>query len=368
MAPDIILFDEPTSDLDPQGTKEIIDTIYKLAKDENKAIILIEHKLQDVIDIIDRVYIMNEGQFIIHGKPEDVFNKNIDIIEKLGIDIPYKFKINNVRKKVSDEYRFYDNYNIRKDKNKDFSQNNYLLCIHNMNFKYSEELVLKNISLKIKKGEFIALLGRNGSGKTTLVKNIIGLLKPTSGTILFKGMDIKKKKVQYLSKYIGYLYQNPSYQIFKNTVYEELAFGLKNLKLKKEIIKSKIENIAQKLELNNLLERNTYTLSRGQSQRVALASILILEPELLILDEPTTGQDYRNRKNILELAKKLNEDEITIILITHDIDLAYEYATRIIILENGQIFLDGTPEEVFSNKELLEMLGFRIPKIFEVAK
>jgi len=350
MKPDLLLFDEPTADLDPQGTQEIISAIHSLAKEQNKGIVLIEHKLHDVIDIVDRVYIMNQGKFILEGTPSTIFTDYIDIVKNLGINIPYKYWL--IKKRASN----CNNSTI-------YHEN--LLVISNLYFKYGEMPVLEDLNLRVQRGEFIALLGRNGSGKTTLVQNIIGLLKPSLGNIIFKDEDTIKKKVQELAVHIGYLYQNPAHQIFKNTVYEELAFGLKNYKIKKAEIDRKIKAIAKKLELEPLLNRTTYTLSRGQSQRVALASILLLEPDLLILDEPTTGQDYRNRRSIMDLAKKLNEDGITIILITHDIDLAYEYAHRIIVLENGRIVLDGPPNQVFKKKETLINLGIRQPKALE---
>jgi len=349
MNPDLLLFDEPTSDLDPQGTKEIISAIHQLAKEKEKNIILIEHKLYDIIEIVDRMYVMDKGQFRLEGLPSKVFTEHLPTIKRLGINIPYKYDPINRRN--------LDDYVPLGDEE--------LLSISSLNFKYSKSHVLKNLNLNIQKGDFIALLGRNGSGKTTLVQNINGLLKPLSGSIVFRGTNIKKKKVQQLAKFIGYLYQNPSHQIFKTTVYEELAFGLKNFKVKKEDIKTKINNIAEKLELKPFLNRTTYSLSRGQSQRVALASILLLEPDLLILDEPTTGQDYRNRRHIMDLAQKLNLEGITIILITHDIDLAYEYARRVIIIEKGEVTLDGTPNQVFLNERLLSPLGFRRPKALE---
>ncbi|MBD3227686.1 MAG: ATP-binding cassette domain-containing protein [Candidatus Lokiarchaeota archaeon] len=355
LKPDLILFDEPTSDLDFKGSKAIIKSIYRLAKEGNKGIILIEHKLNDIIDIIDKVYIVENGEIIIKGYPEDVFSKNRSIITNLGIKIPYKFDL-------KCEANSDNNLNQLNNQNQEDKK---LLSVSGLTFAYNETKLFNNLDLEIIQGEFIALLGKNGSGKTTLAKLLIGLLKPNSGNIFFKGKKLNNKKVQQIASWIGYLFQNPTHQIFKNKVYQELAFGLKNLKYKNEEISKKIEEITQILKLDDLLERDTYTLSRGQAQRVALASVLIIKPELIILDEPTTGQDYRNRKKILDLSSRLNKDGISIILITHDIDLAYEYAQRIIILDAGTIILDGPPREVFKNKKLVQSAGLRIPKVME---
>lgn len=351
MKPDILLFDEPASDLDPQGTMEIIRAIKRLAREEDKAIILIEHKLQDVIEIIDRMYVMDQGQLVLEGTPIKVFTENLSKIKELGINIPTKF--------APKEMRIHPN-------DSGLSNKEGILTIEQLFFRYTNEYVLKDVSLKTHEEDFIALLGRNGSGKTTLVQNIIGLLRPESGDIIFNGEDIKKRKVQRIARKIGYLFQNPSHQIFLNTVYDELAFGLKITKLKKEGIEARIHEFAEKLNLTPLINESTHTLSRGQSQKVALASILLLEPQLLILDEPTTGQDYRNRRAIMELTKDLNEQGITILLITHDIDLAYEYARRIVILDNGRIIADGPSKSVFYDTELLARAGLRQPKSLEV--
>ncbi|MHA1357904.1 MAG: ABC transporter ATP-binding protein [Candidatus Helarchaeota archaeon] len=349
MTPELILFDEPTADLDPQGTSEIVAAIRDLAKKQGKGIILIEHKLEDVIEIVDRIYIMDQGRFILDGSPGELFPANLERIRKLGINIP----------------RHFDPLSRPRTANPRLPSENTQLRIKNLTFKFSEVPVIQDLNLTIYEGEFIALLGRNGSGKTSLVQNIIGLLKPQFGTIIFNGENIKTKKVQELARSIGFLFQNPVHQIFKNTVFDELAFGLKNYGIKKEEINERIAVVAEKLDIQDLIDRTTYTLSRGQSQRIALASILLLEPALLILDEPTTGQDYKSRRNIMDLAKKLNETGITVILITHDIDLAYEYAHRILILEKGQIVDDGTPDQVFEKKRFLSSLGFRQPKILE---
>jgi energy-coupling factor transport system ATP-binding protein len=359
MKPDLILFDEPTSDLDPKGTKDIIESIYQLAKEENKGIILVEHKLNDIIGIIDRVYIINDGKILLKGNPEKIFSKNRNLIKNLGVKIPYKYDL---KHKTSANLIF--NNPIKSNKIYPTKKEN-LISISNLSFSYNGKKIFKDLNLTIQKGEFIALLGKNGSGKTTLAQILVGLLKPDNGDIYFKDLNLKGEKVEHIAKFIGYLFQNPSHQIFKNNVDKELAFGLKNFGFKGEEIRSKILAVAKDLNLFDLLENTTYTLSRGQAQRVALASILLLNPELIIMDEPTTGQDYRNRKRIVNLCLKLNEMGISILLITHDIDLAFEYARRIIIINDGNIILDGEPKVVFKDKDLIKSVGLRQPKNVE---
>lgn len=359
MKPDLVLFDEPTSDLDPKGTKDIIKSIFQLAKEENKGIILVEHKLNDIIEIIDKVYIINDGKILLKGNPEEVFSKNRTIIKNLGVNIPYKYDLNdktNANINFKNQIKSNTKYPVEAEN---------LIRISNLTFAYNGNKIFKDLNLTIQNGEFIAILGKNGSGKTTLAQLLAGLLKPDSGDIYFKDINLNRKKVEHIAKYIGYLFQNPSHQIFKNNVFQELAFGLKNFKFKSEEIRNRIREVAKNLDLFDLLESTTYTLSRGQAQRVALASILLLNPELIIMDEPTTGQDYRNRKRIVNLCLKLNEIGISILLITHDIDLAFEYARRIIIINDGNIILDGKPENVFEDKDLIKSAGLRQPKKME---
>ena len=214
-----------------------------------------------------------------------------------------------------------------------------------------------NISLSVKPGEFIALLGQNGSGKTTLAKLMNGLFKPTQGTVLIKGKDTRKMTVAECARIVGYVFQNPEHQIFASTIYEEIAFGPRNLGIPEEDIKQRVEEALRLVDLKKPMDAFPHLLSVGEKHRIAIASILAMEPELLILDEPTTGIDFGRSLQIMRLLQRLKDRGKAVIVITHDLYLAAEFAERIIILKDGRKFADGSTKEILSNKSLLVDAG-----------
>nr|MDO8043885.1 ATP-binding cassette domain-containing protein [Candidatus Baldrarchaeota archaeon] len=226
---------------------------------------------------------------------------------------------------------------------------------------------LRGVSLEIYPREFIVILGQNGSGKTTLVKHFNGLLKPTRGEVIVYGMDTKTVSIAELAKKVGYVFQNPDHQIFSRTVREEIAFGPKNLKLSEEEIDERVAEAARILKIEEYLDENPFNLSWGLRQRVAIASILSMKPEVLIVDEPTTGQDHKTGREIMEILCKLNKEGITIIVITHDMKLAAEYAQRAIVMKEGHILLDGNIRDVFSKIEVLKEAYLMPPQITQLS-
>ena len=214
-----------------------------------------------------------------------------------------------------------------------------------------------NISLSVKPGEFIALLGQNGSGKTTLAKLMNGLFKPTQGIVLIKGKDTRKMTVAECARIVGYVFQNPEHQIFASTIYEEIAFGPRNLGIPEEDIKQRVEEALRLVDLKKPMDAFPHLLSVGEKHRIAIASILAMEPELLILDEPTTGIDFGRSLQIMRLLQRLRDGGKAVIVITHDLYLAAEFAERIIILKDGRKFADGSTKEILSNKSLLVDAG-----------
>jgi energy-coupling factor transport system ATP-binding protein len=213
--------------------------------------------------------------------------------------------------------------------------------------------VLKNITLNIFPGEILGLLGPNGAGKTTLIKCILGLSKPQKGKIFFKGNDISNDSVHSRAKNIGLIFQNPNHQLFEKTVEEEIKFSLKNLKLSKPIYKSRIQKYLKLLNLIEFKELSPFSLSGGQKRRVAIASILAREPELIIFDEPTVGQDAQQKKNLEEIIINLQKLGKTVIIITHDIDFIARTANRLVILNKGKIYSDGPTDLTLRNTQLL---------------
>ncbi len=227
---------------------------------------------------------------------------------------------------------------------------------------------LKGVNVSINEGEFVAVMGQNGSGKTTLVKHFNGLLRPTKGKVYVFGEDSSKHTTAELCKIVGYVFQNPDHQIFSSTLLDEIGFGLRNLGYPEGEVIERVKVVLEKVDLKKSLTDNPHFMSMGERHRVAIASILVLEPKVLILDEPTTGLDYKRSLELMELVKKINREGKTIILVTHDVNLAAQYSERVIILKDGKIIADGSSKKILSDASLLSKSNLIPPQINLLAK
>jgi len=227
---------------------------------------------------------------------------------------------------------------------------------------------LKGVSLKIYKNEFVALIGQNGSGKTTLAKHFNGLLRPTSGKVIVMGQDTRHTPTNILSKYVGYVFQNPDHMLFSSTIWEEVAFGPRNLGLSENEINERVKKALKICGLEGLEEQSPFLLGKGQRRLITLAAILSMEPEILVIDEPTTGMDYNGYKSVMNVLKELNKNGHTLIVITHDMHLVAEYAKRVLVMSNGKIIADGDVKQVFLNKEALQTAYLKPPQVFRISQ
>lgn len=220
--------------------------------------------------------------------------------------------------------------------------------VHNLwfKYKYSNEWALKNINITIRKGESIVILGENGSGKTTLIKHFNGLLKPSRGSVKVLGIDTRQASVAQLSRKVGIVFQNPFHQFFSETVWDEVAFALYNFGYTEKEIKDRVEGTLKLLGLYKYKNKSPFTLSGGEMRRLALASILVYDPEIIVLDEPTVGQDARNKQKLAELIKLMVDMKKTVIVVTHDIEFAIENFPRVIVLSKGEVIADGPPNQI----------------------
>ena len=244
-----------------------------------------------------------------------------------------------------------------------------MIRIRNLNQNYQRHFeALRNIDLDIEKGEFVAIIGQNGAGKTTLVKHLNGLLRPSSGSIEIDGANTAQESIAVLSQKVGYVFQNPDHQIFMDRVGKEIAFGPGNLGLPRAEVERRVQEALIRVGLQGLQDYSPLSLSKGQRQRVALASVLAMEPALLVLDEPTTGQDHREATQIMELVKTLNDKGHTVIFITHDMQLVAAYAKRVVLMGKGRILADGPPKEVLANTGLLAETFLKPPQITLLAQ
>ena len=252
---------------------------------------------------------------------------------------------------------------IRRDKERQKKYGETQIELRNVNFDFGSGPVLNNLNLSVKKGEFIAILGQNGSGKTTLIKQLNGLLVPKQGTAVVNGRDTSKESVKSLSQIVGYVFQNPDHQIIMETVYDDVAFGPRFAKLDEKEIKKRVDEALAAVKLTGREKSDPLTLTKGQRQKVAVAAVLANKPDILVLDEPTTGLDDNELRGMMELIKSLNDDGHTIIMVTHCMWVAAEYAHRVVVLKQGEVLLDGPAREVFAQEEKLRECHLRPPQI-----
>lgn len=340
MDPDILLFDEPTSQLDPVSAGEVLNTIKKLNTDFGKTVVLIEQRLDRCFDMASRIIFMDNGRIIDEGTPKNIPQK-IDgkcflphvayIFKKSGYkNVPVN--VNEARKLI--ENVDFENYAPISHKSEDK-----VMEVKNLCFEYTKgQPALKNVSFFINKGEVLTVMGENGAGKTTLFKIIAGLIDNYRGEIKFKGKSIKNLKIKDRIKIIGYLSQNPNDYFGRDNVFDETAYSLKNIN---EYSKDKVENILKELDIFKLKNKNPRDLSGGEKQRAAIACVLVLNPDILILDEPTRGMDADSKERLGNLIRKISESGKSIVIITHDSDFAADYSDRTLMMFNGEITAFG---------------------------
>jgi len=340
MRPSILLLDEPLASLDPASAQEALALLRHLA-DEGVSIILVEHRVEDALSIRpDRVLFMQEGKTTYYGLPDGL----AEVVDYREVKLPAPIVIQRAASAPPPIFK----PAIQPDGREP------LVTFEDVSFAYEEDgpTVIHDVNLTVRRGDVIALLGPNGAGKTTLVKHAIGLLKPRQGRVLVEGRDTKEISVAQIAHTLGYVFQSPSHMLFAPTVQEELAFGPKNLGARQETI---TEGVAQAVEVVNLKGLEEYpplALSFGQQKRVSIAAILAMHSKILVMDEPTAGQDYWNYMAFMDSILQMPGFE-AILFITHDLDLAICYASRVILMHEGRIAGDGPPAEVLTDLELL---------------
>jgi energy-coupling factor transporter ATP-binding protein EcfA2 len=245
-----------------------------------------------------------------------------------------------------------------------------IIKVENLFYKYAtrEQFALEDVNINIQKGEFVAIIGQNGSGKTTLIKHFNGLHKPTQGRVIVDGRNTTGLPTSELARFVGYVFQNPDHQIFAESVRDEVAFGPKNLGFTDERIKEIITKVLTDMDLAGMEDEMPFQLSRGQRQRLAVASVLAMEPSILIIDEPTTGQDWRESTALMELVRELNVKGHTCIVTTHNMNLVSLFARRVIVMRQGKVTLDGPTQEIFGYGEELKKAWIKPPDVYLLAK
>ena len=379
---DILLFDEPLASLDPATGKTSIELIDKIRKETGKTILIIEHRLEDVLHCdVDRIIVMSEGEIVADMTADELLSS--DVLIKNGIREPLyitALKYAGVEIKPDMNPGKLDTIDIDEcseklikwNNNSDFNDSksidDVLLELKDVSFNYEKNKpILSNISFKINKGEMVSIVGKNGAGKSTISKLICGFYKPSSGEILLKGRNIVNDTIKERAEKIGIVMQNPNQMISKTMIFDEVALGLKFRGIDEETIK---EKVYETLKICGLYEYRNWpisALSYGQKKRVTIASILVLNPEIIILDEPTAGQDFKHYNEIMEFLSHLNKKGVTIIMITHDMHLMLEYTNRAIVIADGKKIEDNKAAEVLTNTEVIKQANLKETSIYELA-
>jgi energy-coupling factor transporter ATP-binding protein EcfA2 len=376
LKPDVIVLDEPTTDLDPVGRMEVFALIRRL-RDQGLTLFVIEHETEEMREC-DHLLLMREGEIVASGRPAEILPR-LDLLEACGVRPP---ALNRVltHLKIAEHARDVDEAEVLLRKalpsistsspkiappsGADGLPAPPLVEIRGLTQIYGGETrAVDGVDLTINSGEFVAIIGQNGSGKTTLAKHIVGLLKPSAGDVMLGGRAAAEMPAAVIATQAGYVFQNPDHQIFAATVEDEIAFGPRNFGLPAAEIQERCERVLQAVGLAGLRKRDPFLLGRGERQRLAVASVLVLEPKLLILDEPTTGLDYPQQRRMMDLIAEINRVGTTIVIITHTPWLVAEYARRAVLMSKGRKLFDGPVRELFKREDLLLRASFRLPEV-----
>lgn len=379
MEPEILVMDEPATDLDPQGREEVQLAANRL-REEGRTLLIVDHE-PETAGNADQVWLMRGGQIVAEGPPGKILVDG-STLKSCGVKLPPMVELFSSMGwpgkplTVKEAIALIQKHNLAKrrdlrllESSQSGSGGPFILQAEGLGYIYPlhQFEALRGVDLGIREGEFIALLGQNGSGKTTLAKHFNGLLKPTSGQMLLRGRPTAEYRPGEMARLVGYVFQNPDHQIFSNTVYEEVEFGLKVLGEGSKTIEKHVSEALQVVGLEGYEQKVPFALSKGERQRVAVASVLAIQPQVLVLDEPTTGLDDGHQRAMMEMLRNLNKRSHTIIIITHSMEMAEEYAGRTVILKDGSILLDGPTRAVFANEDRLAEASLRSSSLLRLS-
>ena len=379
----ILLFDEPLANLDPAAGKQAIELIDEIQKKTDTTVLIIEHLLEDVLwRNVDRIVLVNEGRILADLTPDELLSTSllkdngireplyISAMRYAGVEITKDKKpchVDSVVLSETDKKKIQDWFQAQ-SLPKSEEEGEKLLEVKNLSFGYTKEhQTLRDVTLTINKGEMVSIVGRNGAGKSTFSKLICGFETPDSGEIFFHGQDLLKENIRHRAKYIGYVMQNPNQMISKTMIYDEVALSLQKSGKSEKEIRQKVEDTLKICGLYPFRNWPISALSFGQKKRVTIASVLVQDPELIILDEPTAGQDFKHYTEIMEFLCKLNEQGVTVVMITHDMHLMLEYTPRALVFSDGRLIADCRASEVLCNPALIRQAALKETSLFTLA-
>lgn len=369
----ILLFDEPLANLDPASGAETMRLINRLSKEHNYTTIIVEHRLEEaLLGDINRILVIDEGRLVSDSTPTELLKSSIlqevgvreplylTAMKYAGIDVSKYDTVNNFNQMnlFTGDIRLIEEWASQVSHDEYSNENDTILAVDHFNFSYNSEddvLTLSDINFSVNQGEMISIVGTNGAGKSTLAKAISGFIKPSSGKIIVNAEDINDLSIKEIADTVGFIMQNPNNMISKTMIYEEVALGLINRGWNENDIEEKVFDTLKICGLFPYRNWPISALSYGQKRRVTIASILVLDPNILILDEPTAGQDFAHYTEMMQFLNQLNhERDMTILMITHDMHLMQEYTNRSLVFDAGKLLADTNPSELFSNAQLLK--------------
>ena len=372
----ILLFDEPLANLDPKSGQDAIDLIDQIHREAGTTTIIIEHRLEDVLyRSVDRLVLVNDGRILFDDHPDLLLKTTLlaengireplylTTLRQLGFDIAEMNQLSDLASLELPVLPFSKEAVVEATQERDSN----LFSVEHISFSYGKRPVLQDISLEIAKGERIAIVGKNGAGKSTLAKAFCQFIQ-TEGNYSWQGKDIKGDSIKERAERIGYVLQNPNQMISETMIFDEVALGLRLRGLPEEEIEERVLAVLKTCGLYEFRKWPISALSFGQKKRVTIASILVLGPEVILLDEPTAGQDQRNYTEIMNFLDELNQKGHTIIMITHDMQLMLDYSDRAIVIVDGQVLADKSPAQVLTDKDLIAAANLKETSIFTLAK
>ncbi len=379
----ILLFDEPLANLDPATGKKAIEIIDRIQKETGATVVIIEHRLEDVLwRDVDRIVLMKDGRIVKDAPPDELLST--DVLQENGIREPlYLTALKYAGVKITPECRprsirsltltEEDQKKVRnwfhaRKRGKEKQEGKALLTADKIDFTYENGFhALKDIHISIDEGELLAIVGTNGAGKSTFSKVVCGFEKQQLGTLTFQGQDMKNYSIKERADRIGYVMQNPNQMISKPMIFDEVAFGLRQRNVPESEITPKVEEVLKICGLYPFRKWPVSALSFGQKKRVTIASILALDPQMIILDEPTAGQDYRHYTEIMEFLNELHGRGITVVMITHDMHLMLEYAQRAVVFSGGQVIANDTSANILTNPEIIERANLKETSLYDLS-
>lgn len=382
--PQLLVLDNPTAELDPVGKLEVMATLAALNRDRGVTVVIVNQELEEVLPHASRLVLMDHGRIVRQGRPADVID-DADVVRDAGVKLP---EVVEVAAQLRARRRWVGRLPMHVDEAvgqmrglvnssptvggaaaPDVSPPDVLIDVSEASFAYPDgTAVIRDISLTVQRGEFLALMGPNGAGKTTLAKHFNGLLVPTGGRVTVGGLDTRHAGVARLARTVGYVFQNPDHQLFSRTVADELAFGPRNLGWTQPRIDSAVDHALERLGGRQRRGDDPFFMGIAERKLVAIASVLVMEPEVLVLDEPATGADHDASRRVMDALASLHRGGLTIVIVTHDVSLAANYATRVVVLRDGAIALAGPPDEVFKRTDELRACHVTPPQVARLSQ